>query len=148
MSPEPVPNLPVRVGPALPGKEAPDPWAGLNPKQVKAVEALLQEPTITRAAAVAGVNEWTLRRWQRNAGFRGALSSARREAFGQAMGLTQRYAAVAVATLVKVMNDPTSPPNCKVSAAAVLLKYGREGLELDDLNVRLEALEQAAGEWG
>ena len=32
---------------------------------------------------------------------------ARRDAFGQAIGLTQKYAPLAVGTLVKLMNDPS-----------------------------------------
>jgi hypothetical protein len=51
---------------------------------------------------------------------------------------------VAVATLVKVMNDNGTPPASKVSAAATLLRFGREALEMDDLAERVEALERAA----
>jgi hypothetical protein len=75
--------------------------------------------------------------------FRGAVQDARRAAFGQAIGLVQWYASVAVAALVKVLNDPASPANCRVTAAAVLLKFGREGIELDDLAQRIEALERS-----
>jgi len=32
----------------------------------------------------------------------------------------------------------------KVSAATAILRFGREGLELDDLAARIEVLEQAA----
>jgi hypothetical protein len=119
------------------------PADGLTPQQDRAVTALLHEPTIGRAAAVAGVGERTLQRWLTEPVFRSAVLSARREAFGQAIGLTQKYAPVAVATLVKVMQDPTVQPGAKVSAAAVLLKFGREGIELDDLAERVEALERA-----
>lgn len=52
---------------------------------------------------------------------------------------------MAVATLVKVMNDNAAPPSSKVTAAAVLLKFGREGIELDDLAERVETLEREAG---
>ena len=93
--------------------------------------------------------ERTLRRWPTepvflDAVFRDAVSRARREAFGQAIWLTQRYAAVAVATLVKIMNDAAAPPPSKVSAAATLLRFGREGIVLDDLAERVEALERSA----
>jgi hypothetical protein len=116
--------------------------AGLSAREAAAVEALLQQPTIARAAASVGVHERTLRRWMATPAFRTALLEARRAAFGQAIGLTQWYAAMAVATLVKVMNDPASPAHCRISAAAVLLRFGREGLELDDLADRVEALER------
>jgi len=115
---------------------------GLTAKQAAAVEALLQQPTMLRAATSVGIGERTLRRWMKAPAFKAALQEARRAAFSQAIGLTQWYAAVAVATLVKVMNDPASPAHCRVSAAAVLLKFGREGLELDDLADRIEALER------
>ena len=123
---------------------APDLPDGLTTPQSKALEALLAEPTMTRAATVAGVSERTLRRWLQTPAFRTAVLAARREAFGQAIGLTQRYAPVAVATLVKVMQDASGGPSAKVSAAATMLKFGREGIELDDLAARVEALEQAA----
>ena len=126
------------------GDETVDIADGLTTKQAKAVEALLQEPTMARAALVAGVNERTLRRWLGDASFKAAVLAARREAFGQAIGLTQKYAPVAVASLVRVMQDEKSPPSSKVSAAAVLLKFGREGIELDDLAERVEMLERMA----
>jgi hypothetical protein len=97
---------------------------------------------MARAADVAGVGERTLRRWLSEPVFREALFRARREAFGQAIWLTQRYAAVAVTALVKIVNDATGPPASKVSAA--LLRFGREGIELDDLAERVETLERAA----
>jgi hypothetical protein len=117
---------------------------GLTGKQGRAVEALLREPTAARAAALAGVNERTIRRWSREPAFRAALLRGRRDAFGQAVGLTQRYAPVAVAALVKVLQDPAAGASAKVAAAGVLLRFGREGIELDDLAERLERLEERA----
>ena len=125
------------------GESSPDPTDGLTPKQAKALSALLQEPTLARAAAVAGCGERSLRRWMTEPPFRDAVFRARRETFGQAIWLTQRYAAVAVATLVKVMQDEHAPPSSKVAAAGMLLKFGREGIELDDLAERVELLERS-----
>src|SRR5687768_6643338 len=90
------------------------PANGLTVKQDRAVAAMLQEPTIGRAAAAAGVGERTLQRWLTEPVFKGAVLAARREAFSHAIGLTSRYAPVAVATLVKVMQDQTVPPAAKV----------------------------------
>jgi len=118
---------------------------GLTPRQEKAVDALLQEPGMGRAAVAAAVSERTLRRWMREPRFRAAVHEGRREMFSQAMGLTQRYAPVAVATLVKVMNDATAAHSAKVTAAGLLLRFGRESLELCDVEERVAALEQAAG---
>jgi hypothetical protein len=119
---------------------------GLTPRQGQAVEALLREPTLNRAAAAAGVTARTLRRWMKDAAFKAAVLTARREAFGQAVGLSQRYAPLAVATLVRVMQDDKASPSARITAAAMLLRFSREGIELDDLIARVEALERSA--WG
>jgi hypothetical protein len=135
---------PASPGPDSTGESGPERlYAGLSPRQGVAVDALLQGNPMAKAAAVAGVHERTVRKWLHRPRFRNTLLDARREAFGHAIGLTQRYAPVAVATLVKVMNDAGASANAKVAAAAVLLKFGREGIELDDLAVRVEVLEQA-----
>ncbi len=66
------------------------------------------------------------------------------DAFGQAIALAQRYAPLAVNTLATIFTDKSAPAHSRVSAATTLLKFGREGIELDDLAARIEALEQAA----
>ena len=125
--------------------EVTDPADGLTGPQAAAIAALLQEPTMQRAADVAGVTVRTLQRWLKDDdNFHRALLRARREAFGQAVGLTQRLAPMAVGTFAKVMNDPAAPAAAKVSAAVALLKFGREGIEMEDFAARLEALERRA----
>jgi hypothetical protein len=68
----------------------------------------------------------------------------RRQAVGQAIALTQRYAPLAVPTLAQVMMDNDAPSSSKVAAATTILRFGREGIELDDLAARVEALEETA----
>jgi hypothetical protein len=113
-------------------------------KQERAIVALLNEQTVGRAATAARVGERTLYRWLRDPAFSHAYRRARREAFGQAIALTQRYAPVAVNTLAQIMMDDAAPASSKVAAATTLLRLGREGIELDDLAARVEALEEAA----
>ena len=144
---KPCPELSAKTGQGPGADVTPDPASetpGLSGRQERAIDALLHDPTFSRAAATVGVHERTLRRWTRTPVFHSALLGARREAFGQAIGLTQRYAPVAVATLVKVINDSGAGAGAKVTAAAVLLKFGREGIELDDLAERVGALERGA----
>ena len=116
----------------------------LSPKQERAVLALLQEPTIAKAAKAAEVGERTIHRWLSDSVFGKAYRKARREAFGHAIALTQHYAPLAVNTLATIMADASTPAHARVTAASTLLKFGREGIELDDLAVRIEALEEAA----
>jgi hypothetical protein len=98
------------------GTEAVDEADGLTGPQAKAIAALLQEPTMQRTAEAAGVNVRTLQRWMKDQRFRRAWLAARREAYGQAVNLTQRLASMAVATFAQVMKDPQAPAAAKVSA--------------------------------
>ena len=118
--------------------------AGLTLKQQKAIVALLQEPTVAKAAKSAGVGRRTIFEWFDDETFGRAYRKARRDAFGQAIGLCQKYAPLAVSTLTQIMASPDSPAHTRVSAASTLLRFGREGIELDDLAARVEALEEAA----
>ena len=117
---------------------------GISPRQEAAIVALLNEPNVSRAAASINLGERTLHRWLRDADFKRAYREFRRETYSQAMALTQRYAPLAVNALAKIIMDPKSALPSKVAAAAVILKFGRESLELDDLAGRIEALESAA----
>lgn len=115
----------------------------LSAAQHRALAALLHENTIARAAEAAEVGERTLHRWLReDPSFVAAYRAARREAFGQAVGLTQRFASTAIGTLVRVMTDGSAPHTARVSAAVALLRFAREGIELDDIAARLDALEE------
>ncbi len=51
---------------------------------------------------------------------------------------------MAVNTLAQVMMDDSAPTSSKVAAATTILRFGREGIELDDLAARIESLEQSA----
>lgn len=122
----------------------PAPGSGaLSPRQERAVLALLNNPSIARAAEAVGVDESTMHRWLKDQGFVKALRRARASAFDQAVTLTQRYAGSAVQVLVKVMADQGAPYPSRVAASVALLKFGREGVLLDDLAQRVENLEAA-----
>lgn len=126
------------------GDGAPD-LDQLKRTQETAILALLNEPSVPKAAASAKVGERTLRRWLEEPGFAGAYRLARRQSFEQAIALTQRYSSLAVQTLATAMTNPSAPWTCKVTAAIGLLRFGREGIELEDLQQRVAALEQAEG---
>ena len=120
--------------------------ASLNPKQQRAIVALLSEHSIPKAAEVAKVAPRTLYRWLAERKFDRAYRMARREAFGHAIGLAQRYAPLAVNTLAKIVADEKAPFPSRVQAAVAMLRFGREGIELDDLAARVADLEQAASD--
>lgn len=118
----------------------------LTHNQQQCVLALLSEPSIAAAAKKAQVGERTLHRWLRQPVFGREYRAARREAFAQAIGLTQRSSAVAVAMLLRIMHDPKATSSARVTAATNILKFARESIELDDLAERITVLEQSTSE--
>ena len=118
----------------------------ISSKQERAIIALLNEPTIAKAATACGVSERTLYGWMNQPAFVTAYHKARRQAFGKAIALLQQYGALAAQTLAKVMIDPASPASAKVSAANIVLNQGRNGIELEDVVQRMEALEKGVKE--
>ncbi len=118
----------------------------LTPKQELAITALLTETTVERAAQAAGVATRTLYNWLDQPGFSRSFRRARRQAFNQATSLAQRYAPMAVNALAKIIMDENGPHSARVRAAATMLKFGRDSIELDDLAARVDDLEQAASD--
>ena len=115
--------------------------SALEARQERAVSALIGEPTIVKAAKRAGVGERTLRRWLSDPSFCHQYRMARQHAFGQAIAMTQHHAPLAVEALVRVMEDPEVGASSRVAAAAAVLRFARELIELDCLAARLESLE-------
>lgn len=120
--------------------------AQLTARHEKAIAALLSETSTARAAEAAGVGERTLHRWLGEPAFCEALRLARRRAFDQSISQAHRYASAAVQTLARVMADPVSTANARVAAASAILRFGREAIELDDIEMRVSALEARAVE--
>ncbi|MGD9600160.1 MAG: hypothetical protein AB7P94_17985 [Steroidobacteraceae bacterium] len=130
-----------------PDPEDDAPARGLTRDQERAVTALMTEPTVAKAAVAAGVGERSIYRWLRDdATFMAAYRGARRDAFGAAAGVAQRLAPNALVVLAKIMNDTGANTSARVAAAAQVLKFGRDALELDDLAARVEALERSQQE--
>lgn len=119
---------------------------GLTVRQEKGIIALINETTVAGASRASGIGERTLHKWLKESNFNRCYRRARREAFSLSIAMTQRYAAVAVNNLAKIMNDPAAHNTARVSAATALLRYGRESIELDDLAARVDQLEAEAPE--
>jgi len=117
--------------------------AKLTGRQESAVAALLTEPTIEAAALKAQIGARTLYRWLHAPLFAAAYREARRQAVGQATARLQQASADAVTTLQSVMTDPTAPAPARVNAAKAVLEIAVKAIEVEDLEARVEELEQA-----
>jgi hypothetical protein len=116
----------------------------LGPKQEAAILALLSSRNVEEAARTAAVSPRALYRWMKEPAFDAAYRAARRAAFAQSVGRLQQASSAAVSTLLKVMVDPGTPASTKVRAADSVLAHTIKAIEVDDIEARVTALEQAA----
>jgi hypothetical protein len=103
---------------------------------------LMSNRTVEDAARAAKIAPRTLYRWQQEPDFDAAYRKARRAAFGQGIARLQQASGVAVSTLLKVMIDTGTPASTKVRAVDRVLHHAAKGIELEDLEARVAALEQ------
>lgn len=113
-------------------------------KEDAALVALISEPTLKEAAKKAGIGEATLWRWLQDPEFQDKYRTARRQAVSQSITQLQKISSEAVETLREVMNSKETPPASRVTAARAVLEMSIKAVEVEDLAVRIEALEKAA----
>ena len=105
------------------------------------IAALLTAPTHEAAAAAAGVDPSTLRRYLRTPGFVRAYRAARRRLVEAAVGRLQQVAGKAVDALER--NLTCGRPGDEIRAAVAVLEHCQKGMELLDLADRLREVEAA-----
>ena len=113
-------------------------------KKEEAIAALLSQRNIEEAARVAGIGTRTLLRWLQVPDFAAEYRRARRDAFSQSLARLQQASGAAVSTLLKVMVDSNASASSRVRAADCVLGHAAKTIELEDIEVRVSALEQAA----
>lgn len=114
----------------------------LSKKQLAAVSALIKEPTILAAAHKIGVNECTIRRWLQETDFKEAYRTSSRDVFLASIGRLSAASEAAVETLTGIMLDATTPASTRCRACMAVLELGIKSMELQDLEDRIEALEE------
>jgi len=115
-------------------------------RQEQAIVALLENPTLEKAAAALDVSSVTLWRWMQKPEFQEAYRKARREAFAQSVARLQHASQAAVGTLLRVMTDRDAPAASRVRAADVVLQTALRGMEVEDISARLDRLERLSTE--
>jgi hypothetical protein len=120
--------------------------SGRSRLREKAVIALLQEPTIEKAATVTGVGLRTLQRWLTDATFQEALRKAKSDALADATAKLRMAAGRAVRVLDFVANNRRASSAARVSAARCILELGLQAHLLEDVDERLRKLEQQSGD--
>jgi hypothetical protein len=112
-------------------------------KQEEAIVALMTQRNIEEAAKMSGISTETLIRWLKLPEFDAAYRKTRRAAFSQSIARSQQASSAAISTLLKVMIDPNSPASTRVRAADSILDHSKQAIEIEDVEVRLTALDLA-----
>ncbi|SRR5258708_6463274 len=113
-------------------------------KQEAAIAALLSHRSFEDAAGAVGIATHTLLRWLKDPTFDAAYRKARRAAFSQSVARLQQASGAAVSTLLKIMVDSNAPASTRVRAADSVLDHSAKAIEIEDIEVRVAALERAA----
>lgn len=112
----------------------------------QAISALLTYPTVSAAAQSISVCPKTLCRWMRDPEFSEQFREARREVVRVTTAQLQMASADAVAVLVELMKDKSTPAGSRVAAARTILEMATRATELEDLEVRVALLEEQRNE--
>ena len=111
-------------------------------KTEQAISALMNSRNAEEAAKAIDVSVSTLKRWRRQPEFAAAFLQARREIVQQTNARIQQNSGVAAAVLFKLAADPTTKPPVKARVALGLLELANKSLMVEDLELRIAALEQ------
>ena len=115
-------------------------------KKEETIAALLSQRNIEEAARFVNIGPKTLLRWLQLPEFDRAYREARRAAFSQSIARLQQASSAAAATLLKIMVDPNNPASSRVQAANRILEQAKGGFILEDLELRIQQLEDARQE--
>ncbi|MDP8899708.1 MAG: hypothetical protein M3N33_00860 [Actinomycetota bacterium] len=116
----------------------------LDPKQEKALAALLEQPTIKAAAEAAGVGRTTLHGWLNQTEFRDAYRRMQRDALDSALAKLRRNAGRAADVLAEVMDDAEAPASSRIAAADKTLAYAQMYTDDEEIHDLIRELRDEA----
>jgi hypothetical protein len=113
-------------------------------KKEETIAALLSQRNVEEAARFVNIGTKTLLRWLQLPEFDKAYREARRAAFSQSIARLQQASSAAVATLLKIMVDPSAPAASRIRAADSVLGHAAKAIEIEDIEARVSELERTA----
>lgn len=112
----------------------------MKQKQLKFLEALLKEPTVTRAAQVAGITRSTAYSYLRDSAFKAELDARRNDCIDDAVRYLQSKLSVCVEELLKIIENQNTAAQVKVNAIQTAFNCCKQMTEAEILT-RLQKLE-------
>jgi hypothetical protein len=115
-------------------------------KQDQFIAALLSYPTVEAAAKAVGIGDVTAWKWGKDPAFAERYREATREVMRHTSARLQEATRVAVDCLREITENKKEPASSRVSAARTILEMAAKAADLEDVQRRLDALEQVAKE--
>jgi DNA-binding CsgD family transcriptional regulator len=122
--------------------EADDSTGSLTVKQERALQALLSHRTLKEAALAAGISETTLWRYMKDEAFLRRLREAERDALTHISVRFHLSSSDADTILHDLMMKEETPASARISAVRTVLDYSIRLGQLNELNARMEQLEE------
>ena len=117
----------------------------LSRKKETAIKSLLETDTVAAAAKAAGISEATAWRWMKDPEFKEAFREAKKRVLDYSIGRLQQATGTAINALISIVSDEEAPASARVSGAKTILEMAVKVAEIDDIENRIEALEQLSG---
>ena len=106
------------------------------------VVALLQQPSIEKAAKSVGISPVTAWRISKTPEFQQEYGRVRRDNYEQSQARLQQASSAAASTLLKIMEDPKTPAAVRLRATECVLQHAAESFEAEELATRVQSIEQ------
>lgn len=104
--------------------------------------ALISEPSITKAIEKSGIAKNTAYRYLKDRNFLSEYQKLRQDMIGRTTSLLLQASGRAVEVLYEVADYTEKSPYARVQAAKTILEMAYRGMELEDLQTRIEKLER------
>jgi len=118
------------------------PTAFLRGKKLRAIQALIACETIDEACKDCNITRSTMYRYMRDSIFDMELKRAKRQLINRAVLRLQQSCRDAAIALAEICRDKEAPPSARVAAAREILASSLKAIEIEELEVRIEKLEQ------
>src|SRR5438034_11485635 len=112
----------------------------LSPRQTRVIPYLLVAPSIEEGCKRARINKTTVYEWLKDEAFRQELKRQRDEIIERALDSLKANIAKATQTLVKHLDSKRE--NISIRAAERIIEFVQKALEHEELEKRIEALEE------
>lgn len=117
----------------------------LTPKQIRALKALLTEPTKEQASKAAGISTRTMSTYLANPEFQQAYKKAFGELITDVTRQAQQSMSPAIVALREIIEDDKAMKkrgtNNRITACRTMLEYGLKLTEITDILAELDAIE-------